>query len=80
MTLAREGVSVGSSSNPPGEETQWDWVEPPNPPASSGLGETAYVLVGCCLIRAAAGRGWPNAPAPGIWSRVWIRWCAGWAG
>lgn len=32
--------------HPPGEETQWDWVELPNPPTSWGWGKTAYLLVG----------------------------------
>lgn len=36
----------GLIEHPAGEETQWDWVELPNPPASWGWGETAYVLVG----------------------------------
>ena len=36
----------GLIEHPPGEETQWDWVELPNPPASWGWGDTAYVLVG----------------------------------
>jgi transposase len=33
-------------AHPPGEETQWDWVELPNPPEHWGWGGTAYVLVG----------------------------------
>ena len=32
--------------HPPGEETQWDWVELPNPPAEWGWGSTAFLLVG----------------------------------
>nr|KOY49019.1 transcriptional regulator [Gordonia sp. NB41Y] len=32
--------------HPPGEETQWDWVELPNPPAQWGWGATAFLLVG----------------------------------
>ncbi|WP_241548922.1 Mu transposase domain-containing protein [Gordonia alkanivorans] len=32
--------------HPPGEETQWDWVELPNPPTEWGWGSTAYLLVG----------------------------------
>ena len=32
--------------HPPGEETQWDWVELPNPPDAWGWGKTAYLLVG----------------------------------
>ena len=31
---------------PPGEETQWDWVELPDPPPSWGLGGHAHLLVG----------------------------------
>ncbi|MCH5645696.1 MULTISPECIES: IS21 family transposase [unclassified Gordonia (in: high G+C Gram-positive bacteria)] len=32
--------------HPPGEETQWDWVELPNAPAEWGWGPTAFLLVG----------------------------------
>ena len=32
--------------HPPGEETQWDWVELPNPPDDWGWGSTAFLLVG----------------------------------
>ena len=32
--------------HPPGEETQWDWVELPNPPDEWGGGSTAFLLVG----------------------------------
>ncbi|KOS56700.1 Mu transposase domain-containing protein [Rhodococcus rhodochrous] len=32
--------------HPPGEETQWDWVDLPNPPASWGWGSMAHLLVG----------------------------------
>lgn len=31
---------------PPGEETQWDWVDLPNPPASWGWGSMAHLFVG----------------------------------
>ncbi|EUA09488.1 integrase core domain protein [Mycobacterium kansasii 732] len=30
----------------PGHETQWDWLELPDPPASWGWGKTAHLLVG----------------------------------
>jgi hypothetical protein len=30
----------------PGDETQWDWLDLPNPPALSGWGRTAHLLVG----------------------------------
>ncbi|OZD83117.1 transcriptional regulator [Rhodococcus sp. 05-2256-B2] len=32
--------------HPPGEETQWDWVDLPNPPASWGWGSMAHLFVG----------------------------------
>ncbi len=33
-------------AHPPGEETQWDWLELPDPPASWGWGKKAFLLVG----------------------------------
>lgn len=44
--------------HPPGEETQWDWLELPDPPAAWGWGETAYVLIG-------------SLPHSGRW-RAWL--------
>jgi hypothetical protein len=35
----------GLIEHPPGEETQWDWVELPNPPVSWGWGDTCGVQV-----------------------------------
>jgi transposase len=32
--------------HPPGDETQWDWLELPDPPESWGWGKTAHLLVG----------------------------------
>jgi len=32
--------------HPPGAETQWDWLELPDPPASWGWGKAAHLLVG----------------------------------
>ena len=37
---------VAVIAHPPGEETQWDWVELPDPPPSWGWGPRAYLLVG----------------------------------
>jgi hypothetical protein len=37
---------VAVIEDPPGEETQWDWVELPDPPAQWGWGGTAHLLVG----------------------------------
>ena len=32
--------------HPPGEETQFDWLELPDPPAAWGWGKTRILLVG----------------------------------
>ena len=32
--------------HPPGAETQWDWLDLPDPPAAWGWGKTAHLLVG----------------------------------
>ncbi len=32
--------------HPPGAETQWDWLDLPDPPASWGWGKSAHLLVG----------------------------------
>lgn len=40
------GRPVAVIEHPAGEETQWDWVELPDPPASWGWGKNAYLLVG----------------------------------
>jgi transposase len=37
---------VAVIEHPPGEETQWDWVELPDPPASWGWGAKAFLFVG----------------------------------
>ena len=37
---------VAVIDHPPGEETQWDWLELPDPPAAWGWGSTAHLLVG----------------------------------
>jgi transposase len=43
---AAKGRDVAIIAHPPGEETQWDWVELPDPPASWGVGRNAHLLVG----------------------------------
>lgn len=40
------GRDVAIIAHPPGEETQWDWLELPDPPASWGCGRHAHLLVG----------------------------------
>lgn len=43
---AAKGRAVAVIEHPPGEETQWDWVELPDPPAGWGPVRTAYLFVG----------------------------------
>jgi transposase len=40
------GRPVAVIEHPPGEETQFDWVELPDPPAAWGWGGKAFLLVG----------------------------------
>lgn len=40
------GRPVAVIDHPPGEETQWDWVELPDPPAAWGWGRSACLFVG----------------------------------
>lgn len=57
---ATKGRANAPIEHPPGEETQWDWVELPDPPASWGWGRNAHSLVGAL---AHSGR-WRGALAP----------------
>ena len=41
-----KGRPVAVIDHPPGEETQWDWLELPDPPSAWGWGTTAHLLVG----------------------------------
>jgi transposase len=40
------GRDVAIIAHPPGEETQFDWVELPDPPTAWGVGKHAHLLVG----------------------------------
>ena len=40
------GRAVAAIEHPAGQETQWDWVELPDPPPGWGWGATAHLLVG----------------------------------
>jgi len=40
------GRPIAVIDHPPGAETQWDWVELPDPPPSWGWGKAAHLLVG----------------------------------
>jgi transposase len=41
-----KGRPVAVIEHPPGEETQFDWLELPDPPAAWGWGSKAFLLVG----------------------------------
>ncbi len=41
-----KGRPVAVIEHPPGEETQWDWVELPDPPEAWGWGSKAHLFVG----------------------------------
>lgn len=41
-----KGRAVAVIEHPPGDETQWDWVDLPDPPAHWGWGKMAHLLVG----------------------------------
>jgi transposase len=41
-----KGRPVAVIEHPPGAETQWDWLELPDPPAAWGWGRQAHLLVG----------------------------------
>jgi transposase len=43
--------------HPPGVETQWDWLELPDPPAGWGLADKAHLLLGV-LAHSGRWRGW----------------------
>lgn len=43
---AAKGRPVAIIEHPPGEETQWDWVDLPDPPAAWGWGSNASLFVG----------------------------------
>ncbi|MFC5263815.1 hypothetical protein ACFPJ1_17010 [Kribbella qitaiheensis] len=43
---ATRGRASAVIEHPPGEETQWDWLELPDPPEHWGWGTTAHLLVG----------------------------------
>lgn len=50
------GRPIAVIDHPPGAETQWDWVELPDPPQSWGWGANAHLLVGA-LSHSGAWRG-----------------------
>ena len=52
--------AVAVIEHPPGDETQWDWVELPDPPAHWGWGSKACLLVGA-LAHSGRWRGWLSA-------------------
>jgi len=55
-----KGRDVAVIDHPPGVETQWDWLELPDPPTSWGVGRQAHLLVGAL----AHSSRWRGALAP----------------
>lgn len=51
------GRAAAVIAHPPGVETQWDWVEFPDPPPAWGWGKTGYGLLGT-LARSGRWRGY----------------------
>jgi transposase len=51
------GRDAAIIEHPPGLETQWDWLELPDPPKAWGFGATAHLLVGA-LSHSSKWRGW----------------------
>lgn len=59
-----KGRPAAVIEHPAGEETQWDWVELPDPPAGwDGYGKRAYLLVGA-LSHSSKWRGGGTARTP----------------
>jgi transposase len=58
-TACKQNASADRAviEHPPGAETQWDWVELPDPPTGWGWDQTAYVLIGA-LPHSSRWRGW----------------------
>ena len=77
----RPAATIAIIAHPPGEETQFDWLELPDPPAGRGVrGALRICWSGRCRTRAGGGRCWPSRRTSRTWSRRWTRSCAGWAG
>jgi len=67
-------------AHPAGGETQWDWVELPDPPPAWGQGKNAHLLVGA-LSHSGAWRGcWRSRRCSRTWSRRCTGSASGWAG
>ena len=66
--------------HPAGEETQWDWVELPDPPASWGRGRHAHLLVGALSCSGGGGGCWRSRRSSRTWSRRCTASASGWAG
>ena len=54
---AAKGRPVAIIDHPAGDETQWDWVDLPDPPAGWGWGSNASLFVGA-LAHSGRWRGW----------------------
>ena len=59
--------------HPAGEETQWDWVELPDPPPSWGQGKNAHLLVGALSHSGGVARGAGGVRGAAVPGRVAAR-------
>src|SRR4051794_31745116 len=66
--------------HPAGEQTPWDWLELPDPPAAWGFTGTAHLLLGTLPHSSRWRAGWPSVRTPRTWSRGCTRSPAGSAG
>ena len=64
----------------PGAETQWDWLDLLDPPASWEWGRTAHLLVGSLAHSAKWRGGCRRARTSHIWWKAWIGSPGPWAG
>lgn len=61
-----KGRDVSLIEHPPGEETQWDWIELPDPPAAWNAGKLAHLLVGALSGTVALVGREPSDPVVGV--------------
>jgi len=64
----------------PGAETQWDWLDLPDPPASWGGAAWRVCWSGRWRIRASGADRWSRRPISRTWCRAWIGSVEPWAG
>jgi transposase len=66
--------------HPPGHETQWDWLELPDPPAGWGWESRPTCWSARCRARGSGVGCWWRPRIWRTWSTGWTGWSAGWVG